>query len=100
MVLACERCFLLLLLACDWAFDPHQGRSPQSREFSSQEVACRTIKLCEAGRLTLQSAKADLSPQLLSEPSEPSVPQHPLGDLLEVRPLGSPLVYVFMSIRR
>ncbi len=35
--------FLLSLLACDWAGDPHCGRSPLSRPLGSQEVSCHTL---------------------------------------------------------
>jgi hypothetical protein len=95
-----QRCFLLLLLACDWAGDPHMGRSPLSQELGSQVVVCRTIGL------------QPTSVGLLSPTRQVAAPTHLTADGVAhdtVRPSLPPeglayraahLVYVHMSIRR
>jgi hypothetical protein len=94
-----RRCFLLLLLVCDWAGDPHMGRSPLSQPLGSQIVVCRTIGLHPTSlglpSLTAQpTARGHLPANVLLHgpccqlvPSEgPSLP-------------GAILVYIHMSIR-
>jgi hypothetical protein len=100
MGLACERCFLLLLLACDWAFDPYMGRSPLSRPLSSQEVVCRTIHLPGAVELcSLSPLGVNLLAPGGTEAADARPSSGPLPRSVGAGLQGTPLVYLLMSIR-
>jgi hypothetical protein len=93
------RCFLILMLAIDWAGDPHMGRSPFSHPLASTEVVCRSLDSLQQVERSL--AEGLFAPLLggaatgaLLRPQE-LPPQPPPG----LFPPGRRPRYILLSIR-
>jgi hypothetical protein len=94
------RLLLLLLLACDWAADPHQGTSPLSRPLASTECICHSLAHREAVR---QGCLPALQGGPGGPPAHVSTPWPRPAPRVQEPPDTAPaagFVYVFMSLRR
>jgi len=95
------RLLLLLLLLCDWAFDPYHGRSPLSRPLSSQEVTCFSLALRADSHPHAREEYRPLA--AFASPEAPPLP-HPRvltqAHLHLPSPAGAELVYDLGRLRR
>jgi hypothetical protein len=96
------RIFLLLLLACDWAWDPFHGANIFTRAMASTDaVVNATPHAVRAHFRPAQQPGPDLSGQAIAVAALPRLVcgTVALGHRIPVR-LGSDLIYVHMSILR
>ncbi len=95
------RCFLLLLLVCDWAGDPYHGTSPLSQSRSSQTYCCHSIG--PQAEITIRLfGMFPLIGALLASDVLPSLPSSSwlTAEPIPSRPPASGLLYVLMSLQR
>jgi hypothetical protein len=101
MGLLSGRFFLLLLLALEWAADPHQGRSLLPRPMSSQDVVSASAAYQIEIHQRIEAPRRDDTPLSVSSVS-PS-PARGVQQRPERNPVvlpGADLVFVLMSLQR
>jgi hypothetical protein len=101
-----RRCFLLLLLVCDWQAGPEEqpcGLSPTASPLAATDVACYSLSGC--GRATRAAAPLHVPPPLPGALPDtlrvqgPCLPPQPLS-WRPAAPAGGDLLYALRSLRR